>query len=93
MYKRQEYEIHCMIDELLELKEKLGFDTVIVNMYYLDENKNGFGDLYNNCLLYTSDCAPFLLTIPTEKMARSSSFTFLPSRINALVQELSLIHI
>ncbi|WP_240055529.1 hypothetical protein [Bacteroides uniformis] len=42
-----EYEIHCMIDELLELKEKLGFDTVIVNMYYLDENKNGFGDLYN----------------------------------------------
>ena len=27
-----EYEIHCMIDELLELKEKLGFDTVIVNM-------------------------------------------------------------
>ena len=36
-----------MIDELLELKEKLGFDTVIVNMYYLDENKNGFGDLYN----------------------------------------------
>ena len=32
-----------MIDELLELKEKLGFDTVIVNMYYLDENKNGFG--------------------------------------------------
>lgn len=33
-----------------------------------------------------AEAAPFLLTMPTEKMARSSSFTFLPSRISSLVQ-------
>ena len=35
-----------------------------------------------------AEAAPFLLTMPTEKMARSSSFTFLPSRISSLVQEI-----
>lgn len=41
-----EYEIHRMIEALQKFKKLHGFDTVIVNMYYLDENKNGFGDMY-----------------------------------------------
>lgn len=41
-----EYEVHSMIDELLKFKKKHGFDTVIVNMYYWDENRKGWGDLY-----------------------------------------------
>ncbi len=41
-----EYKVHSMIDELLKFKNQHGFDTVIVNMYYLDEYKKGFGDLY-----------------------------------------------
>ena len=41
-----EYEVHGMIDELLKFKKQHKFDTVIVNMYYHDENKNGFGDMY-----------------------------------------------
>lgn len=41
-----EYEVHRMIDELMKFKKQHRFDTVIVNMYYLDENKSGFGDMY-----------------------------------------------
>lgn len=41
-----EYEVHNMIDELLKFKKQHGFDTVIVNIYYWDENRNAFGDTY-----------------------------------------------
>jgi len=34
----------------------------------------------------SAEAAPLRLTMPTEKMARSSSFTFFPSRISSLVQ-------
>lgn len=41
-----EYGVHHMIDELMKFKVNYGFDTVIVNIYYLDEGKKGFGDVY-----------------------------------------------
>lgn len=41
-----EYEVYRMIEELQKFKKQHGFDSVIVNMYYLDENKNSFGDMY-----------------------------------------------
>lgn len=41
-----EYNINKMITALQQFKEERKFDTVIVNIYYLDELKNGFGSNY-----------------------------------------------